>query len=146
MSQYMPYPRFLYEAQKDEPMSPFRPPRSCANSGCPELTTHRSGYCEQHMRTQRKQYDASRGTATQRGYSARWAEYSRLYRIEHPLCVMCKAQGRVTASEHVDHIKPVTGPDDPLFWEPSNHQALCQSCHSIKTAREDGAFGNQRKG
>jgi 5-methylcytosine-specific restriction protein A len=58
---------------------------------------------------------------------------------------MCEAQGRVTASEHVDHIKPVSGPGDPLFWEPTNHQALCQSCHSIKTAREDGAFGNKRR-
>jgi len=81
-----------------------------------------------------------------RGYSARWAEYSRLFRIEHPLCVMCEAQGRVTASQHVDHIKPMSGPDDPQFWEPSNHQALCQSCHSIKTAREDGAFDNPRRG
>ena len=127
-------------------MSPFRPPRPCAHPGCPELTKHRSGYCDQHLRVTRQQYDHDRGTAKQRGYSARWAQYSKLYRIEHPLCVVCEAQGRVTVSQHVDHIKPVTGPDDPLFWEPSNHQALCQSCHSIKTAKEDGAFGNKRVG
>jgi 5-methylcytosine-specific restriction protein A len=29
-----------------------------------------------------------------------------------------------------------------LFWDGANHQALCKPCHSTKTAREDGAFGN----
>jgi 5-methylcytosine-specific restriction endonuclease McrA len=30
----------------------------------------------------------------------------------------------------------VTGPDDPLFWMPSNHQPICNSCHRFKTASE----------
>ncbi|WP_232338165.1 MULTISPECIES: HNH endonuclease [Bordetella] len=29
-----------------------------------------------------------------------------------------------------------------LFWDTSNWQGLCWSCHSIKTAREDGGFGH----
>lgn len=36
----------------------------------------------------------------------------------------------------VDHIIPVTGPDDPLFWEESNHQPLTHECHSRKTMAE----------
>jgi 5-methylcytosine-specific restriction protein A len=124
---------------------PTKPPRPCAKSNCPELTTDRSGYCIKHLKGNRQQYDKDRGTATHRGYDARWAEYSRLYRMEHPLCVNCGKQGRVAASHCVDHIVPVSGPDDPLFWEPSNHEALCTPCHSIKTAAEDGAFGNRRR-
>ncbi|KAE8545359.1 hypothetical protein F6453_2331 [Marinobacter nauticus] len=29
-----------------------------------------------------------------------------------------------------------------LFWDDSNWQALCHSCHSEKTASEDSGFGN----
>ena len=29
-----------------------------------------------------------------------------------------------------------------LFWDSSNWQALCGTCHKSKTAREDGGFGN----
>lgn len=32
-------------------------------------------------------------------------------------------------------------PDDP-----TNLQGLCKSCHASKTAREDGGFGNPRRG
>ena len=43
----------------------------------------------------------------------------------------------------VDHIIPAK-PDESLFWQSSNHQALCKPCHSEKTATEDGGFGNSR--
>jgi len=47
----------------------------------------------------------------------------------------------VQAATVVDHIKPHRG-DKTLFWERSNWQALCKQCHDIKTAKEDGGFGN----
>lgn len=46
------------------------------------------------------------------------------------------------AASVVDHIIPHKGNDD-LFWDMSNHQALCKKCHDIKTATEDGGFGNK---
>lgn len=124
---------------------PHKPARPCRYPGCPGLTTDPSGYCPAHLKLTRRQYDTERGTAAERGYDSRWAEYSRLYRIENPLCVECLKEDRVTPSEHVDHIKPVSGPDDPLFWDPANHQALCAHHHRVKSAKEDGAFGNARK-
>jgi 5-methylcytosine-specific restriction protein A len=42
----------------------------------------------------------------------------------------------------VDHIIPHKG-NYKLFWDKSNWQSLCKSCHDKKTAREDGAFGNK---
>ena len=44
----------------------------------------------------------------------------------------------------VDHIAPHQG-DDALFWDQTNWQPLCNGCHSAKTAREDGGFGNRKK-
>ncbi|WP_144469068.1 HNH endonuclease signature motif containing protein, partial [Bacillus pumilus] len=32
--------------------------------------------------------------------------------------------------------------DKKLFWDSSNWQPLCASCHNRKTAKEDGGFGN----
>ena len=125
-------------------MSPMKPARPCRYPGCPNLTDDKSGFCDAHRKAEMARYDSQRGTATQRGYDSRWAEYSRLYRKEHPLCVMCEAEGRIVVSEVVDHIKAVTGPDDPLFWEPSNHQALCLFHHSQKTMNLDGGFGHGR--
>jgi 5-methylcytosine-specific restriction protein A len=84
-----------------------------------------------------------RGTATQRGYNSRWSRYSIRYRRLHPFCTECQRQGILKQADCVDHIIPVNGPDDPLFWDENNHQSLCISCHSEKTAREDGGFGNK---
>lgn len=58
----------------------------------------------------------------------RWLRYN-------PLCVDCKAIGRVTAGQEVDHIVPLFkgGADDP-----SNYQTLCKACHDEKTRRDLG--------
>lgn len=31
-----------------------------------------------------------------------------------------------------------------LFWDKSNWMALCKPCHSRKTAKENGGFGNKK--
>jgi hypothetical protein len=36
----------------------------------------------------------------------------------------------------VDHITPVTGKDDPTFYEGAGHQSLCDPCHQAKRQRE----------
>lgn len=75
-----------------------------------------------------KEADQRRGTAHQRGYDTKWSREAKAYRFEHPLCVGCKACGRVTASTLTDHIVPHKG-DDKLFWRRSNWQALCKWHH-----------------
>ncbi|MGA6536930.1 HNH endonuclease signature motif containing protein [Stenotrophomonas sp. NPDC101269] len=49
------------------------------------------------------------------------------------------AEGRTTAASHVDHRD-----GDSRNNDLSNLQGLCRPCHSAKTAREDGGFGNRR--
>ena len=52
---------------------------------------------------------------------------------EEPLCRSCLANGLTRASEEVDHIEDLPGPE----WDArENKQALCRPCHELKTARE----------
>lgn len=77
-------------------------------------------------------------TTAARGYGAPWRRARKAYLFAHPLCVICQAQGRVSAASVVDHIRPHRG-DQVLFWDRDNWQALCTTCHnSIKQAAEHG--------
>lgn len=104
-----------------------------------------SGKCELHKQAARRLQDKRRGTHTQRGYSSQWAKYRLMYLKEHPLCVMCESQGIYTPAKVVDHIIPIDGDKDVLFWWQDNHQALCMSCHSRKTITTDPRTKEQRK-
>ena len=82
-----------------------------------------------------------RETASQRGYNSRWQKARLTFLARHPLCAECERQGKVTAATVVDHVIPHKG-DQRLFWDTSNWQAMCKTCHDVKTATEDGGFGN----
>lgn len=112
---------------------PLRAKHVCNHPGCHKLTRVR--YCDDHDDDSRK-YDQERGSAAARGYGARWQKRRTSYLAEYPLCVQCLAAGRTTASVQVDHIVPISGADDPKFWDESNWQALCTPCHRAKSARE----------
>lgn len=61
----------------------------------------------------------------------------------NPLCVRCKAKGRVTVATQWDHIVPLAkgGQDDE-----SNLQGLCDDCHREKTAEDFGHRARPRIG
>jgi 5-methylcytosine-specific restriction endonuclease McrA len=100
-------------------------------SGCGHLvTTRRCPTCVQ-------QFDQQRGSSSARGYgSARWRKLRARKLEECPLCSECERSGRLTGATEVDHLQRHHGPDDPLFWEWSNLDSKCKSCHSRKTASE----------
>jgi len=84
-----------------------------------------------------------RETANERGYTYRWQQVRAGWLRSHPLCVRCEGDGRTVVATDVDHIVPHKG-DMNLFWDiEHNVQSLCHSCHSAKTAEEDGGFGNK---
>lgn len=56
---------------------------------------------------------------------------------QDPLCVDCSKQGRAVAATEVDHVD-----GDPENNSPENLASMCKPCHSRKTARHDGSFGN----
>ncbi len=77
-------------------------------------------------------------------YNSRsWQVVRQHHLSRHPYCVFCEIYGRKTGATEVDHILPVRKGGDP--YDPDNLQSLCKSCHSRKTASEDGAFGNPSK-
>lgn len=124
-----------------------RAKKPCAYFGCPNLVEHGERYCSVHKGKEtekRRRYDRERGTAAQRGYDARWRRARKRFLAENPLCVECLKEGRLTPATRVDHIVPHKG-DLKLFWDETNWQPLCESCHNKKTAREDGGFGNVYK-
>jgi len=119
---------------------PTRALSPCLQPGCPVLC--HGGYCDAHRRQRQQRIDHSRGTSAQRGYGYRWQQARRAFLAEHPLCVECEKDGKVSPATEVDHIQAHNG-DDRLFWDRSNWQGLCKECHSRKTAREDGRFGKR---
>jgi 5-methylcytosine-specific restriction enzyme A len=117
---------------------PSKPRHPCRQPGCPALTN--DTYCPAHAREHQRTYDAARGTAEARGYTARWRKRRRIFLAEHPLCEECRRAGKVVAASVVDHVVPHRG-DLTLFWDEANWQALCERHHNQKTATEDGGFG-----
>lgn len=71
-------------------------------------------------------------------YNLKTWKYVRLSKLSAaPYCEHCGAP-----ATQVDHITPVESGGHP--FDQDNLQSLCQSCHSAKTAAEDGGFGNRR--
>ncbi len=64
-----------------------------------------------------------------RGYTRKWEAYRLRFLAKHPLCELhLKDVGIYVVATVVDHIQPHKG-DMKLFWQASNHRALCKPCH-----------------
>ena len=114
---------------------PIAAKKPCAQMGCRVLVTSAQGRCDAHRRQARREFDSSRGSASERGYNHRWAKARATYLRSHPLCVMCRERGRLVPATVVDHIKAHKG-DQDLFWDvEGNWQSLCAPCHNIHKQR-----------
>jgi len=140
-----------------------KPKRPCNYPGCPALSTEK--FCPAHAGHDHRQDRALRGTSHERGYTGDWQQYRVWFLSQCRLCgdrlplgdalrhqaeaaghlnpprpaeefSACKRKNLVRAAVIVDHIFPVAGPGDPLFWPSWNHQGLCIACHNRKTAKE----------
>ncbi len=120
---------------------PHKPPKVCAAIGCSTVTLGR--HCERHAtRLNGFQHDG-RESSTRRGYDYRWQKLRLWHMRQHPLCVACNAEGRVTAAELVDHIVPIAV-DPTRRLDPTNLQSLCAPCHAAKTAADQRGGGAGR--
>jgi 5-methylcytosine-specific restriction enzyme A len=113
---------------------PRRSARPCAHSGCAALISI-GRYCHMHS-SDALQYDRYRGNSSARGYGGKWRTARLSYLSANPLCVMCMAKDIIASADVVDHIKPHRG-DMVLFWDMSNWQSLCYSCHNSTKQREE---------
>jgi len=91
----------------------------------------------QHKRPERNR---QQGRALHTG-SKRWRTLRALVLQQEPLCRECAKDDILRAATQVDHVD-----GDDSNNDLSNLQPLCHRCHSKKTAREDGGFGNGEGG
>jgi 5-methylcytosine-specific restriction protein A len=121
---------------------PIQASKPCRHHGCNALTREVGGYCKDHLRVVQQKVEQQRESSSARGYGYKWQQARIQFLREHPLCMCDDCQAgklRVTAATDVDHITPHKG-DMKLFWNRNNWQALSKSCHSKKTAKEDGRW------
>ena len=111
---------------------PYKPNVPCKHPGCAALIPPGSRYCERH----KEMHPEEARPAAERGYGPAWQKARKAFLLVHPLCEECRKAGRYIKATDVDHIVPHRG-DMKLFWDESNWQALCHSCHSKKTRRSD---------
>jgi len=68
-----------------------------------------------------------------------WRKASRMFLNDpsNALCAWCLLQGRDRPATLTDHVLPHNG-DLTLFWDRSNWQGLCATCHGEKRRQENG--------
>lgn len=131
----------------------------CKYPGCLKPVLQGTRYCAIHAEKGRKRDEAQeararqirekrrrelRGSSAARGYGSKWQRLRNRFIAQHPICQECQRRGIIKAATDVDHIIPHHG-DTELLYDEANLQSLCHECHSRKTAREDGGFGNKRR-
>ena len=103
-----------------------KPKKPCRYPGCSALTDE--SYCPEHKRLVAAQYNRyERTPEMKKRYNGVWPAIRRRYIAAHPLCEMCRREGRITPAAEVHHILPVSQGGTN---EASNLMALCQSCHT----------------
>ena len=122
---------FSYARKRGERM-PRKPKRPCSHPGCPKLTEGR--FCEEHERQENQRYEKFvRDPEAKRRYGRAWKRIRDRHAAQHPLCEMCLKNGKVTPTEEVHHIVPLSRGGTHAS---DNLMSLCKSCHSEITARD----------
>jgi len=92
-----------------------------------------------------RDYDQRRAreSETRRLYwTQRWRAIAKAQMNEHPLCIMCEAEGIIEPATICDHVIPHRG-DVDLFWN-GERQSLCASHHSRAKQAEEASARRRR--
>lgn len=122
----------------------MRSPVVCPQPGCPYIVI--DGDCPAgHARAKRQQAqrrtDAQRPTARQRGYDSAWRKTRAAFLARNPTCIDCGAPATDADHSPLSRAELVRRGDP----NPNAHHHLeprCHPCHTSKTNRHDGGFGN----
>lgn len=116
--------------------------RPCARAGCPSLVEY--GFCASCAPacSSKALTEQARPNAHRRGYTRRWSAYSQSRLRKYPLCVGYPrgVHGeRIVAATLTDHITSAAEHPE-LFWDPKNHQSLCDDCNKRKAIVLEGGL------
>ncbi len=117
---------------------PTKPCKPCNRSGCPNVTTDKTGYCDEHKPDYVREAAARRDKTNQGAYNSRWEKVRKSYLKKYPLCEWCNSQHKTVVAvlvHHIDH--------DPRNNKTDNLMALCNECHERHHAA--GRFGNDKR-
>jgi len=106
---------------------PYAPPRH----GQRRVSTNR--------KQQQKDYNRTRRTGQDFYNSKEWYKLRNWFVKQNPLCVHCKAEGRATPVQVVDHIIPVKAGGARLSSD--NLRSLCNRHHAIVTVEQNKKYG-----
>lgn len=121
---------------------PMRANRFCAR--CSRLAVS-GGLCAEHRQEQIKAAQQRRDNKWLYLYhDPRWEPMRDAQLAKDPLCTECRKEYLLTPATVADHRRPHKG-DPELFFDADNLQSMCEHHHSMKTAREEGGFGNPRR-
>jgi len=109
---------------------PSKPPRVC---GCGKRVLFGLRCtCQAKRDAERKaRHDQTRPSSSARGYTGSWDRAKAEFLRHHPFCRRCGERAAV-----VDHTIPHRG-NQELFWDRSNWQPLCTTCHSSAKQRDE---------
>lgn len=120
---------------------PRKPKKPCNYPGCPNLTDEL--YCPIHKHQCNIDYSKYKRDKFDKTFysSPEWLKVKRRQLLEEPFCRECLKKGIYTKATMVDHIKPIKQGGD--WYDPSNLQSLCWSCHSKKSIEEGSRYGKK---
>lgn len=126
------------DGNRGENVMPFAPLKPCPAQGCRNLIHRSARWCERHTMERMAEYEATRPSPKERGYTGVWRQIRARILDRDPVCKACG----LSDSTDVDHIVPRRegGTEDD-----SNLQGLCHPCHSRKTAIEDGRWARRNR-
>ena len=107
---------------------PHKALKACAAQGCAKLFSGAGIYCDEHAKAKNHHYNKyERDPEAKKRYGYHWRKVREYFLKGHPLCEMCRKDGRLTKATEVHHIIPLGkgGTHDP-----NNLMALCKPCHS----------------
>lgn len=105
---------------------PSLPPRRCNYPGCKKKITGRTSYCPEHDKLLKQQYEKTRETAVQRGYTNRWRKIRNTKLQTNPLCERCSKIAVLV--HHKDHNSKKN--------EWPNLESLCNKCHEKEHGKD----------
>jgi 5-methylcytosine-specific restriction protein A len=93
---------------------------ACREAGCPKMVSWPDVYCPLH----KLEHGRERGSASSRGYGARWRAIRVAKLTRDPLCEECDRLGMTQVATEVHHKD-----GDPANCAADNLQSLCRRCH-----------------
>lgn len=119
---------------------PRKPATPCSYPGCPKLTHGR--FCVEHAKIAERNYRKyERDPEIDKRYGREWRKVRARYVAEHPLCEQCQKDSRLTPTQEVHHILPLSKGGTHDF---TNLMALCKPCHSRISALDGDRWRTSR--